>query len=343
MPESLRPSEQAGGRIPVILLTGFLGSGKTTLLNRLLKGDDMADTAVIINEFGDVPIDHLLVESSIENAVVLQNGCICCTVRGDLVDTMTDLLDKRRQGTVPPFSRVAIETTGLADPSSIVRSFATERLLSGDFSLRAVVTTVDAVNGRDQLEAYPEAARQAALADLMILTKTDMADGSGVESLTSRLREINPGAEILRVVQGNITPDDLFRRLPAPPGEGGPVRSWMRADAFDAQETTGSDSAHNEAIHAFTVTSRDRIDEKDLRRWLASVFSLRGSDILRMKGIVAVEKYPGPVVIHAIQHLVHPPLRLSGWPDENHDTRIVFITQGLAAAGLQASFDAFLR
>ncbi|MDF2998075.1 MAG: yjiA 2 [Xanthobacteraceae bacterium] len=345
-------TESASAAIPITLVTGFLGSGKTTLLNNLLRDPGMADTAVIINEFGDVAIDHLLVESAVENAVVLQSGCICCTVRGDLVDTLSDLKGKEARGEIPPFSRILIETTGLADPTSIVQLFATEPTLAGQFRLRAVVTTVDAVNGSAQLDGFEEAGRQVALADLLIVTKADIAEPSGIAALSERLHRLNPGAESIEVLHGQLSPADLFDRAPeAPSGEGADVKRWLKAEAFDDghdhhdhhhqhdHNHHHAHSHHDAAIKAFAVTLDAPIAREALRRWLNSVLSLRGKDLLRMKGIVNVSGLDGPMVVHAVQQVVHPPVHLAAWPSEDHTTRIVFITRNISQAALQRSLD----
>jgi G3E family GTPase len=325
--------------IPVVLITGFLGSGKTTLLNNLLRDSGMGDTAVIINEFGDVAIDHLLVESAIENAVVLQSGCICCTVRGDLVDTLDDLCAKVARGELPPFSRIAIETTGLADPASLVRAFLTERLLADRFTLRAVVTTVDAVNGAGQLDEFEEARHQAALADVVVLTKSDLASSEAVASLTARLRQANPSAAIVPVVHGAIAPDALFALVPAHPSRADDeVLAWLNSEAFE--ETDGhAQSHHDSRIKPFAVTLDRPVTREALRSWLRSILSLRGSDLLRMKGIVALKGEPAPVVVHAVQNALYPPVQLAAWPSDDHTTRIVFITRDMAPEALRNSLE----
>ncbi|GLK84774.1 CobW family GTP-binding protein [Ancylobacter defluvii] len=324
--------------IPVILITGFLGSGKTTLLNHLLRDPEMADSAVIINEFGDVAIDHLLVESAIENTVVLQSGCICCTVRGDLVDTLDDLCAKVARGELPAFSRVAIETTGLADPAALVRAFLTEPILAERFDLHAVVATVDAVNGAGQLDSFEEARHQAALADILVLTKSDLAAPAAIADLAARLKTINPGASLVPVVQGQIAPAALFAQVPAHPSRrSGDTLAWLNSEAFAASDSAGSH--HDDGIRAFAVTLDRPVTRDALRGWLRSILSLRGVDLLRMKGIVALRGEAAPMVVHAVQQVMHPPVQLPAWPSDDHTTRLVFITRNMEPEALRGSLE----
>ena len=337
-------------KMPVTVITGFLGSGKTTLLNHLLSSPDMADTAVVINEFGEISLDHLLVETSIENTLVLQSGCICCSIRGDLVDTLTDLLAKRAQKLVPAFSRVAIETTGIADPAPILRTLATDPLLAPQFSVRAVVTTVDAVNGLDQLASFGEAIQQAALADIVILTKIDLAQPATVDRIEQRLAKINPSASVLRVVNGAISPRELFEHAPTDP-KTAPERldRWLGLEQFDKHDHVNHDHTHHndvnrhgDEIQAFSIVIDQAITWSNLELWLGSLLSLRGKDLLRIKGILNVIDQPGPVVVHAVQHLLHPISRLRRWPSEDHRSKIVFITRNIPPAALRNSLYAHL-
>ena len=347
---------------PVTVITGFLGSGKTTLLNHLLRDPGMADTAVVINEFGEVPIDHLLVETSIENTMVLQSGCVCCTIRGDLVDTLIELDAKRRRGEIPGFSRVLVETTGLADPVPIVQTLSTDKALTPIFSLKAVVTTVDAVNGLAQLDKMSEPTKQAVLADVLLVTKTDLAGGNAVAALKQRLSKINPAATQRDIVNGRISPEVLFGFIKSDPVASPEfLKQWLDADAFeatthghhdkhghdhdhglalDAGHSKGLDpNRHSERIRAFCLTLDAPIAMAALQRWLQSITSLRGSDLLRMKGMVNVEGLPGPVVVQGVQHLLHPPVRLARWPDSDRRTRIVFITRDIPEAALRKSLE----
>jgi len=341
---------------PVTVITGFLGSGKTTLLNHLLRDPGMADTAVVINEFGEVAIDHLLVETSIENTMVLQSGCICCTIRGDLVDTLVELDAKRQRGEIPTFSRVLVETTGLADPVPIVQTLATDKMIRPHFHLKAVVTTVDAVNGLAQLDEMAEPVKQAALADVLLVTKTDLAGGNAVAALRQRLAKVNPAATMREIVNGQIDPDELFGFVKSDPVASPELLSqWLDAEKFeppahahdhhhgdghDHGHTHGLDpNRHSDRIRAFCIKLDEPIALAALQRWLQSITSLRGADLLRMKGVVNVEGLPGPVVVQGVQHLLHPPVRMPRWPDNDRQTRIVFITRDIPEAALRNSLE----
>jgi G3E family GTPase len=331
-----------GGALPTTLITGFLGSGKTTLLNGLLSHAGMADTAVIINEFGEIGLDHLLIESAFEDAVLLKSGCICCTVRGDLVDTMTALVARRDRGEIPAFSRVAIETTGLADPAPILHTIMGDASLTPLYRLDRVVTTVDAVNALSQLDSHYEAAKQAALADRLVLTKTDLVDEAAREAVLARLKALNPLAPVAIVVNGQVHPDTLFADDPV--GEGARADRMAAASAFGHDHDHGHEDAdhlaHHHGISTVSLTREEPVQWPRLRAWLVSLASLKGPDLLRVKGIVNVAGRAGPVVIHGVQHVFHPPVELKSWPDQDRRTRIVFITRNIKAADLARSFTA---
>lgn len=340
-------------RIPVIIITGFLGSGKTTLLNHLLMDPALADTAVIINEFGEVSLDHLLVETALENTLVLQSGCICCTIRGDLVDTLNDLIGKRDRQEIPSFSRVLIETTGLADPAPVIQTLASDPLVSRLFTLAGVVTSVDCVNGAGQLDGFPEASKQIALADLLILTKSDLARRAEIDALKAKAASMNPAAAQIEVIDGAIAPARIFDCVLDPASHPERTRQWLSADAFEAKpkhhhhhhaaHTHNDPNRHGADIRAFCVTLDEKITRAALEKWLSAITSLRGADLLRIKGLFNVAGEPGAAVVHAVQHLVHPIVRLPLWPDEaDPRSRVVFITRNIPEAALRNSLLALI-
>ena len=312
--------------LPVTIVTGFLGSGKTTLLNRLLRRPELADTAVIVNEFGEVGIDHLLIEQAIENTVLLKNGCICCTVRGDVADTLDTLWRQRDEGAIPHFSRVVIETTGLADPGPVAHAIA-EPGARYRCRLDGIVTTVDAMHGASTLARHEEARRQAALADRIFITKTDLApDTAALEAAIDRL---NPRAPRRRIADGNADPADIFDLGPQ-----SDPHDWLRGHHHDHDHG----HAHDDGIGTVLLSHDGPIPWPHLATWLDSILSLRGEQVLRLKGIVALEGEPAPLVLQAVHHVVHPLAPLPSRPDGPLRTEIVLITDGLSPRGLAASF-----
>jgi G3E family GTPase len=325
----------------VSLITGFLGSGKTTLLNRLLRHDDMKDSAVIINEYGEVSLDHLLVERVDGEVAVLASGCICCTIRSDLEQTLRDLLVKRDRGEIPPFRRILVETTGLADPAPIVQLLLNNPLVSHFLRLDTIVTTVDAVNATHQLDRQYEAVKQVALADRLLVTKRDLVEDIG--ALARRLHELNPGANIEAVDHGEIDPANLFGAgLIDPEKKKIDVARWLNEHAFTGPHAHALHSHHDHAHHdhhdhdasiiSFMLAFDEPLDWMAVTHWLAHLRNARGADLLRVKGILNLQGEPAPIVIHGVHHVFHPPVALSGWPDNDRRSRIVFITRGILRA-----------
>jgi G3E family GTPase len=322
---------------PVNIITGFLGSGKTTLLQRLLRSPDLADVAVLVNEFGEVGLDHHLLQSVAENTLLLGNGCLCCAVRGDLQRALRELLSRRTRGEVPYFRRVVIETSGLADPSPIAYTLLSEAVLRHHFRLSGIVTTVDAVNGESGLDRFPESVKQASMADRLVITKTDLTDESAIASLRLRLRRLNVSAEILHASDvgenfAQLLTDDIYDAA----GKSREARQWI-AEAVDVDAPHG----HTADVQSFAVTFDQPLDWTAFGVWASMLLHRHGADILRLKGILNVAGVPTPVLINGVQHIVHPPSHLEEWPDADRRSRLVFIVRGLQRARIEHSLRVF--
>ncbi len=314
--------------LPVSIVTGFLGSGKTTLLNRVLRHPGFKDSLVVVNEFGEVGIDHLLVSAPAENVRLVANGCLCCEVRGELFETLADVLSGRERGDLPPFGRILIETSGLADPVPILRTVLTDRDLSGALRLDRVVTVVDAVHGPAQLASHAEARKQAAVADVLLLSKTDLVSRATRRDVEDAVRKINAGAALGAARPGGFDPEVLF-------GGSGAARDLAGWLARHGRRH----ASHAGDAGAVTLHRESPVSEAGLATWLSMLAELGGRDILRVKGIVNVRG--APYAIHAVQSAVHEPVPLGVWPAADDRTRIVIIGRNLDRAALERSFGAF--
>ncbi len=321
-PFGRRAKRERGARIPVTVVTGFLGAGKTTLIRRFLKSPDGRGTAVIVNEFGAVGIDDALVRDSAKETVLLGNGCLCCITRTDLQAALRRLVFDRERGTVPPFARVLIETSGLADPAPILQTFSTDRALGGEFHIDVVLTVVDAVNGETSLDDAVEARKQAILADRLIMSKTDLATSGAVERLTRRLQRLNPRAAIDIAVAGALDPARMIE-----PAE---------------REVSGfvAEAEHGDDVKSFVTVQAEPIDWPAFARAMETLIALRGADLLRVKGLLNVKGCRGPVVVQYVQHLAHPPVELQEWPDGDRGSRVVFITRNITEREVRDLFAA---
>jgi G3E family GTPase len=335
-----------------MLLTGFLGSGKTTLLNAWLRTSDLANAAVIVNEFGEIGIDHALIASSSDNTIELSTGCLCCTVRGDLVDTLRELSVKRAKGEVRAFDRVIVETTGLADPAPVIQALMTFPVARRFRLQQQVVTTVDTVHGSGTLERHPESVKQAAVADDIVLTKVDLA-ATG-ETLTGRLMSLNPGARVHRSAPDHVPlPSDLSTpNIYDPATKGADVLRWLNAEAYDQEPHQEHDepehahhhhhhdvNRHNAEIGSFVLRFAEPLHWEHVANWMDALVMAHGDDLLRVKGILQIVGRERPIVVQAVQRLFHPPFELDDWPDRDRTSRIVFITRNLPRDFVREVFD----
>ena len=330
---------------PVTVLTGFLGSGKTTLLNRLLRDPAFTDTAVIVNEFGEVGIDNLLIETVDEGVVLLSAGCLCCTIRGELADTLEDLARRRDSGEVPAFRRVLIETTGLADPAPILQTLIALEGSGQPYRLDGVITVVDAVNGEATLDAHPESVRQAAVADSIVLAKLDIApDLAMTRPLLERLQAINPAARITDAC--NVVAGDLLAAGFDLASKAADVRSWLAADRYGLPHVDHGHqhdrSRHGERIRSFALRTDSPLPPARLEQFLDLLRAQHGPNLLRMKALVKLADDPGrPIVLHAVQHVLHPLARLDRWPSKDRSSRLIFIMHDVDPAIVERLFAAF--
>jgi G3E family GTPase len=316
-PFGRRVKRARGARIPVTIVTGFLGAGKTTLIRHFLASPEGEGTAVIVNEFGAVGIDDVLIRGSAEQTVLLGNGCLCCITRTDLQVALRRLLFERERGLVPNFARIVIETSGLADPAPILQTFSTDRALGGEFHIDVMLAVIDAVNGETTLDHAAEARKQAILADSLIVTKTDLATAGAVARLTRRLQDLNPRAAIDAAIDGALDGNRFVE--PAAAERGGFV----------------AEAEHSDGIVSFVLQWREPLAWPVFVRAMETLTALRGADLLRVKGILNVAGCRGPVVVQYVQHLAHPPVELQSWPDtgadprpdETRNSRLLFISR----------------
>ena len=324
-PFGRRLKRERGARIPVTLVTGFLGAGKTTLIRRFLASPEGQGTAVIVNEFGAVGIDDALVREAAEQTILLGNGCVCCITRTDLQLALRQLVIDRERGLVPSFARVVIETSGVADPGPILQTFSTDRALGGEFHIDVMLAVVDAVNGEATLKNAAEARKQVILADRLVISKSDLAGAAGLEALSQNLQKLNSRAGIDVAVGGALDPDRFIAPATA-------ERSGFIAEA-----------EHSDGISSFVLERQQPVEWPAFSRAMETLIALRGAELLRVKGILNVTGCRGPVVVQYVQHLAHPPVELQSWPDQNRDSRVVFITRNIQEAQIRDLFAAVER
>jgi G3E family GTPase len=326
-----------GALTPVNIVTGFLGSGKTTLLQRLLRSPQLSDTAVLVNEFGEVGLDHHLLQGVAESTLLLKNGCVCCAIRGDLQDALRNLLSQRTRAEIPHFRRVVIETSGLADPAPIAYTLIAEPVLRHHFRLSGIIAAVDAVNGISQLASFAEAVKQVSMADRLVVTKTDLSDPSSLAALRGRLRARNGSAQIMESTEigdnvHRLLTDDIYD---------------IEGKYREAQNWTASESGrhgeheHTDAVQSFAVVFDRPLDWTAFGIWASMLLHRHGADVLRLKGLLNVAGLATPVLINAVQHIVHPPSHLEQWPDADRRSRLIFIVRALQRTRIERSLTVF--
>lgn len=335
--------------VPVTVLTGFLGSGKTTLLQRLLQEEEGSRMAVLINEFGEISIDHLMVKAISGNTVVLQNGCVCCSVRSELKSGLRELLNSRDKGELPEFNRIVVETTGLADPVPVVQTIRIDPMLRNQLRVANLVSTVDGVNGLEQLGTQEDALRQASTADRLVITKVDLCDPLQIERLNRVLHRLNPLASVCQ----SPSADDFWKLLISqdafdPNSKSAEVRSWLgAADSLSTELSIAPDHhAHDHrgrSITSFAMRVVKPIDWVPFSLWLSLLVHRHGRNVLRVKGLLNVPEAKGPLSLNVVQNFIHTPVHLDAWPDEDRSSRLVFIVQELNELAIRSSLDNFLR
>ncbi len=342
------PEPQAQHAIPVTVLTGFLGAGKTTLLNQLLRQPELANAAVLINEFGAVAVDHHLVNKVDDSIVILASGCLCCSVRGELARSLRDLFMRRLRREIPAFSRVLIETTGLADPAPVLYTLLEDFFIAERFRIDGVVTAVDVTHANGQLGRHFEALRQVAMADRLLLTKCDLATPEEIARVSRRLARANPGAPQVEVRLGAIAAEQVMGcGLYDPDSKTADVRRWLAdervaASQADQQPTHVHDAnRHDALVHAFVLRFAQPFALPEFTEAIDVLLATCGERILRVKGLIGVEGEAGPRIVHCVQHIRYPVASLPAWPDDDHQSRLVFIVRALARAVVEKAFVMF--
>ncbi|MCR9213670.1 MAG: GTP-binding protein [Proteobacteria bacterium] len=329
--------------IPVNIVTGFLGSGKTTLLKEILARPEFSDTAVIVNEFGEIGLDHILLEEVEEGVLLLQSGCVCCTIRSDLQETIRNLQKKVSDGEIPVFRRLIIETTGIADPAPVVSTISTERVINKHFYVGNIICTVDSLTGLSNLQSSPEASKQVAIADRILITKTDIADTIKRGLLENTLVRINPSASFRNSTGKNFDAKHIFLdEFRDPATRSDEILAMLKRDASLPKRMKRETSAHHHEISSFSVEFSVPIDWVAFGVWLTAVLHVHGENILRVKGILDVRESNTPVFINGVQHTMHPPIHLDQWPDENRYSQIIFITRAIHEDLIRRSLLQFL-